>query len=74
MTIYLESARRHAALCRNLMAARPVLARVGDGRRALAEALQLEMPDLMEAGDQRIATYREAASRWVEPAGGDRGS
>jgi hypothetical protein len=45
---------------------RPLLARIGAGRRALAEAIQLEMLDLMEQDERRLQAYREASSAWAE--------
>ena len=62
----IELARRSPALVRGLLAERPLLARIGAGRRALAEAIQLEMLDLMEQNESRLAAYREASSAWAE--------
>ena len=45
---------------------RPLLSRIGEGRRALAEAIQLEMLDLMEENERRLAAYRAASSAWAE--------
>jgi len=61
----LELAQIHPDLVRRLAAERPVLARLGAGRRALAEALQGEMLDLIEANERRLAAYGEAASAWA---------
>ncbi len=55
----------HAELARSLFAERPLLARVGTSRRALAEALQLEMLDLMEINERRLEAYRAASSAWA---------
>lgn len=62
----IELARHHLDLARSLAAERPLLARIGQDRRALAEALQLEMLDFMEANERRLAAYRAAASAWAE--------
>jgi hypothetical protein len=62
----IELARREPALAKELIADRPVLASIGAGRRALAEAIQLEMLDLMERDERRLAAYREASSAWAE--------
>jgi hypothetical protein len=59
-------ARRHPEIARTLAEQRPLLARVGAGRRALAEAIQLEMLDLMERDERRLAAYGEAATAWAE--------
>ena len=61
-----DLAGRHPDILRDLRAQRPVLSRVGQGRRALAEALQLEMLDLMEADERRLSAYRAASSAWAE--------
>lgn len=61
----MELARREPALARALAEERPLLARIGEGRRKLAEAIQLEMLDLMEVNERRLAAYREAASDWA---------
>lgn len=45
---------------------RPLLSRIGEGRRALAEAIQMEMLDLMEENEHRLAAYRAASSAWAE--------
>jgi hypothetical protein len=58
-------AREHPELVSTLVAERPLLSRVGAGRRALAEALQLEMLDLIEANEKRLSTYRAAAAAWA---------
>ncbi|MBK7874555.1 MAG: hypothetical protein IPJ77_02180 [Planctomycetes bacterium] len=60
----LELARLHPALVRELAAERPLLARISEGRRALAEAIQFEMLDFMEANEQRIRTYLRASEAW----------
>lgn len=61
----IEFAERHPALVQELIPERPLLARIGAGRRALAEAIQLEMLDLMEQDERRLAAYREASSAWA---------
>jgi hypothetical protein len=62
----IELARREPGLARELAKERLLLARVGAGRRPLAEAIQLEMLDLMERDERRLAAYREASSAWAE--------
>jgi hypothetical protein len=62
----IELARRHPAEVRALSTQRPLLARIRAGRRALAEAIQLEMLDLMEQDERRLAAYREASSAWAD--------
>ncbi len=62
----LELAGRHPELLRTLVAERPLLAQVPEGRRALAEALQLEMLDLIESNERRLSAYREASAAWSE--------
>lgn len=59
-------AREHPDLVRALAARRSVLARVDAGRRALAEAIQLEMLDSMEANERRLAAFAAASSAWAE--------
>jgi len=61
-----ELARLHPALVRELVPRRPLLQRIGSGRRAFAEAIQLEMLDLMERDERRLAVYREASSTWAK--------
>ncbi|MCC7171628.1 MAG: hypothetical protein IT459_14360 [Planctomycetes bacterium] len=60
----IELAHEHPSLVSSLVAERPLLARIGADRRALAEALQLEMLDLIEENARRIASYRAAMSNW----------
>ncbi len=55
-------AKDHADLALSLCIERPLLARVGTNRRALAEALQLEMLDLMEIHERRLESYGAASS------------
>jgi hypothetical protein len=62
----IELAARHPRLWQESCALRPVLSEVQAGRRALAEALQREMLDLMELSERRLAAYRSAASAWAE--------
>ncbi len=62
--IELEKCYPHLAV--TLSAERPLLTRIRAGRRALAEAIQLEMLDLMEANERLLASYRVAASAWAE--------
>jgi hypothetical protein len=58
--------RKHPELARELAATRPLLARVGSDRREIAEAIQLEMLDLVEVDRRRLDLYRRAASHWAE--------
>lgn len=62
----IELARRHPDLVQSLVARRSVLLHLEAGRRALAEALQLEMLDLMEENERRLAAYRAASTAWAE--------
>lgn len=62
----IELAARHPALVAESVSERPLLARIAAGRRALAEAIQLEMLDLMEANERRLAVFRNASSAWAE--------
>lgn len=62
----LELARSHPDLVRAVLRDRPLLSKIGAGRRALAEALQLEMLDLMEENERRLTVYRAASSDWAE--------
>jgi hypothetical protein len=62
----IELARRHPELVRQLAAERPLLARIASGRRALAEAIQSEMLDLMEVNERRLAAYGAASSTWAD--------
>lgn len=55
----------HADLLRELVPLRRVLSRIRDGRRALAEALQLEMLDSMDANAARIELFRTASASWA---------
>jgi hypothetical protein len=61
-----ELARLHPGLVRELGEQRPLLRHIGADRRALAEAIQHEMLDLMERDEQRLAAYREASSAWAD--------
>ncbi len=62
----IELASKHPDLVAESSAQRPLLARIGEGRRALSEAIQLEMLDLMEANERRLAQYRTASSAWAD--------
>jgi hypothetical protein len=62
----LSLAQRHPKLVPTLVAERPLLSRVGSDRRALAEAIQSEMLDLIEANERRLTAYGEASSNWAE--------
>ena len=62
----IELARRHPGLAEDLVAERPLLARIADGRRPLLEAIQLEMLDLMEQNEMRLSKYRVASAAWAE--------
>ncbi len=61
-----ELARRFPDLARELGGERPLLSKVGSGRRKLAEAIQLEMLDLMEVNEALLSAYRTASARWSE--------
>jgi hypothetical protein len=63
----LELDRRHPELVRSLASQRAILGRIHDGRRPLAEALQLEMLDLVESHERRLAVFRAAALPWATP-------
>jgi hypothetical protein len=60
----LDLARANPDLVHTLQVQRPLLAKLGNGRRALAEALQLEMLDLMEVNERRLDAYRAASAAW----------
>lgn len=62
----IELGERHRDLVSELVPDRPLLGRIGEGRRALAEAIQLEMLDLMEENERRLGAYRAASSAWAE--------
>lgn len=55
----------HPDLALSLRGERALLGRIGTNRRALAEALQLEMLDLMEVNERRLESYRAASSAWA---------
>ncbi|HVS11068.1 MAG TPA: hypothetical protein VMS76_14460 [Planctomycetota bacterium] len=61
----IELGQRYPDLAAELVRQRPLLARMGAGRRELAEALQLEMLDLIEAFERRLADYRAASADWA---------
>ncbi|MBI5362686.1 MAG: hypothetical protein HZA53_05870 [Planctomycetes bacterium] len=60
----IELAARHPGLVRELTPSRSLLARIAEGRRALAEAIQLEMLDCMEVNERRIRAYLRASEGW----------
>jgi hypothetical protein len=60
-TDLMQLAKEQPVLVRELTARRPLLARIGADRRALAEAIQLEMLDLMEVDARRLAAHRAAS-------------
>jgi hypothetical protein len=62
----IELSNRHPELVESLRVERPLLAHIGANRRALAEALQLEMLDLIEANERRLQAYRTASGKWAE--------
>jgi hypothetical protein len=43
----------------------PLIARVGEGREALEEALDHERRGLMRANEERLVRYRAAAEAWA---------
>ena len=62
----IELARREPVLARALVEERPLLGRIDAGRRKLSEAIQIEMLDLMEQDERRLAAYRAASSAWAD--------
>lgn len=62
----LSLAKGHPQLLRTLAKDRPLLSRMPLDRRALAEAIQSEMLDLIEANERRLAAYGAASSAWRE--------
>lgn len=61
----IELALQHPGLARELSSTRPLLARIAHGRRALSEAIQIEMLDLMEVNERRLLVYRRASATWA---------
>ena len=61
----IELGRSHPDLLAALTPERPLLARLAEGRRALAEAIQLEMLDLIEANERRLVAFRTASAAWA---------
>jgi hypothetical protein len=59
-------ARDHPDALAAAVVRRPLLARVGEGREALDEALDRERRALMRADEARLARYRAAAEAWAE--------
>lgn len=62
----IELTLKHPAVAREVALRRPLLTHVNEGRRALAEALQVEMLDLIELSQERLRRYAAAAVRWRE--------
>jgi hypothetical protein len=62
----LELARQYPRLVKELLAHRPLLARVADGREALEIALDAERRALIHANERRLGRYLEAARSWSE--------
>jgi uncharacterized protein YPO0396 len=60
----LELVRAHPKLAGEVRAARPLLARVAEGREALEAALDAERRELMHANERRLGAYRRAAAAW----------
>lgn len=59
-------AREHPDLARSLEKERPVLTAVRSGREALETALDAERRALMRNHEVRLASYSEAAARWMD--------
>ena len=49
-----------------MAARRPLLRDAAAGRARLEEALDAERRKLMRANEERLARYREAATRWAD--------
>jgi hypothetical protein len=62
----LELAARHSREVQMLAEERPALQAIPEGRQALEVALDAERRFLMQANENRLATYTRAASAWVE--------
>ncbi len=60
----LRLATEHPALVARLLAARPALAAIAEGRERLEVALDAERRSLMRANEERLAMYRAAAAAW----------
>lgn len=58
----IELQRLNPELVRELAPQRPLLASIDSGPRRLAESIQHEMLDLMEADQRRLAAYRQACA------------
>lgn len=55
----------HPGALAEVMARRPLLARIAEGREALEEALDRERRLLMRANQERLARYQAAAEAWA---------
>lgn len=61
----LQIAQEHQDALAATLPRRPLLARVGDGRAALEEALDRERRELMRADEERLRCYAAAAEGWA---------
>src|SRR5579864_1081950 len=61
----IELASKHPAELAEVTPQRPLLARIGEGREALEEALDRERRTLMRANEERLSRYQAAAERWA---------
>jgi hypothetical protein len=61
----IELASQHPAELAEGIRQRPLLARIGEGREALEEALDRERRALMRANEERLNRYQAAAESWA---------
>ncbi len=61
----IELAGKHPDVARELAAERPCLSLVPEGRRPLQEALYRERIELIQADEERLSAYRQAAEGWA---------
>ena len=61
----IELAAKHPAELAERIRQRPLLARIGEGREALDEALDRERRALMRANEERLIRYQVAAEGWA---------
>jgi hypothetical protein len=61
----IELASQHPAELAEGVRRRPLLARIGEGREALEEALDRERRALMRANEERLGRYQVAAEGWA---------
>jgi len=60
-----QIAGNHPEALAEVLPDRPLLAKVGEGREALEEALDRERRTLIHANEERLARYRSAAEGWA---------